>query len=116
MLRTCVLCCALAGGVALVVGCNNSSSGTLVKRDDAAKDAKAKFEGVDKQLTGLKEKAAAATGDEKVKLDAKVKEAGPKREAAAKKVDELKAATADKWEAVKKETDTAIEEFKKAVE
>jgi hypothetical protein len=116
MLRTCVLCCAMMGVVGLVVGCNNGSSSGVGKRDDAAKDSKAKFEAADKLFTALKDKAAAAAGDEKTKLEARVKEAGAKREAAVKKVDELKAAAADKWEAVKKDTDTAVEEFKKAAE
>jgi hypothetical protein len=106
----------MAGVVGLVVGCNNGSSSGVVKRDDAAKAAKTTLDNLDKQFAALKEKADKATGDEKPKLEAKVKEAGAKREAVVKKIDELKAAAADKWEAVKKDADTAIDEFKKAVE
>jgi hypothetical protein len=103
-------------GVVGLVGCTGGSSSGVTKRDDAAKDAKVKFEQADKLFTALKDKATAATGDEKARLETKVKDAGVTREAASKKLDELKAAAADKWEPVKKDTDTAVEEFKKAVE
>jgi hypothetical protein len=116
MLRTCVLCCAVAGLVGLAVGCNNGSSSGTTKRDEAAKAAKVTLDDLDKKAAALKEKAEKATGDEKAKLEARVKDAGAKREPAAKKVDELKAAAGDKWEAAKKDTDAALDEYKKAIE
>jgi len=116
MLRTCVLCCAMTGAVGLVVGCTPGSSSGVGKRDEAAKAAKVTLDNLDKQFAALKERADKAAGDEKPKLEAKVKEVGAKRDAAAKKVEELKAAPPDKWEPVKKDADHALEEFKKAVE
>ena len=116
MLRTCVLCCAVAGLVGLTAGCNNGSSSGTTKRDEAATAAKARLDTLDKQLASLKEKAEKATGDEKGKLEARVKDAGAKREAAVKKVDELKAAAGDKWEATRKDADAALDEYRKAVE
>src|SRR5262245_37066280 len=99
MLRTCVLCCAMAGVVGLTVGCNlfSSGSGSIKDRDEAVKTLKVKLDEMDKQLAGLKEKADKAAGEEKAKLEAKWKESSGKREAFAKKLEELKTAAADKW-------------------
>src|SRR4051794_19030226 len=99
MLRTCVLCCAVAGFVGLTIGCNNGSGAkpTAAQRDEAAATLKTRMDAADKAAAALKEKAdKAAVGDKK--LDARVKDAAAKRDAAAKKLDDLKAAGADKWE------------------
>ena len=126
MLRTCVLCCAVAGLLGLAVGCNRSSESkpetkpetkpTLGARDEAVAAYKTKLDDVDKKIADLKDKASKATGDEKTKLEAKLKDATAKREAVGKKVDEMKATAADKWEGVKKDTDAALEDLKKFVE
>ena len=118
MLRTCVLCCAVAGVLALAVGCSlfSSDKPATQKRDEAAAAMKTELEKMDKKLAELKERAEKATGEEKGKLEARVKDAGAKREAAVKKVDELKAAAGDKWEATKKDADAALDEYRKAVE
>ena len=117
MLRTSVLCCAVAGVLALAVGCNLfTSEKPEAKRDEAVKTMKAELDKLDKKVAELKEKADKATGDAKTALEAKWKESAAKREAASKKIDEVKAATADKWEAIKKDADKTFEEFKKAVE
>jgi len=113
MLRTGVLCCAVAGVLALAVGCNLTTD--TKKRDEAAAAVKSKLDEMDKKIAELKEKAEKATGEEKVKLEAKWKESAGKREAAKKKLDELAAAAADKWEAVKKDADHALDELKNAV-
>jgi hypothetical protein len=113
MLRTCVLCCAVAGFVGLTVGCTGGSS--VGKRDEAAAGLKVKLDDADKKAAGLKDKADKAPADDKGKFDGKVKDAALKREAAVKKVDELKAAPADKWEAVKKDADAAVKEYEKVV-
>jgi len=117
MLRTSVLCCAMAGVLGLAVGCNFFSAEKAIKpRDEAAATLKTTFDELDKKVVELKEKMDKAAGDEKAKLEAKWKESSTKRDAAKKKLDELKAATAENWEAVKKHADTAFGEFKKAVE
>jgi hypothetical protein len=117
MLRTCVLCCALAGVVGLTVGCNNTkdTKPEVKKKDEAVTAYKARLGDLDRQIADLKARAEKATGDDKGKLEAKLKEASAKREAALKKLDELEKAAADKWEAINKEADAAFEEVKKAV-
>ena len=96
MLRTCVLGCAMAGVLGLTIGCKNGSEATAPKtQSEAVTSYQSKLTEADKKIATLKEKAEKATGDEKVKLDAKLKDATGKREALAKKVEELKAAAAD---------------------
>jgi Skp family chaperone for outer membrane proteins len=112
MLRTCVLCCALAGILAVGVGCESFTK----SRDEAVAGMQTDLEKLDKKIAELKEKADKAAGDEKGRLEAKWKEASAKRDAVKKKLDELKTAAVDKWDAVKKEADTAVGELKKAVE
>jgi hypothetical protein len=117
MLRTSVLCCAVASVLALAVGCNLFTSDTPeAKRDAAVKTLKEDLDKLDKKVADLKDRAEKATGEAKAALEAKWKEAQAKRDAAAKKLEEVKAAAIDKWEAVKKDADKSFEEFKKSVE
>ena len=116
MLRTSVLCCAMAGVLALAVGCDFFGSSGMKSRDDAVAAMKTELDKLDKKVAELKEKADKATGEEKTKLEAKWKESSAKREAVGKKFEELKTAAVDKWEAVKKDADTALGEFKKSVD
>src|SRR4051794_4341818 len=104
MLRTCVICCALAGVVGLTVGCNNTkdTKPAPAKKDEAVTAYKTQLGVLDKQVDDLKAKAEKAAGDDKVKLDAKLKDAAAKRDVAKKKLDELEKAAADKWEGVNK--------------
>jgi hypothetical protein len=120
MMRTCVLCCAVAGLLGLAVGCDrlssSSSKATATQRDEAVTAYKVRLDELDKKVAELKDKAEKATGDDKVKLEAKWKEATGKREAVAKKLDELKAAAAEKIDAMKKDADAALADLKKVVE
>jgi hypothetical protein len=116
MLRTCVLCCAVAGLVGLTVGCNpGSPTKPGVTKDEAVIGLKTRMDDADKKAAALKEKADKAAAGDKDKLEARVKDAAAKREAAAKKLDELKAAPADKSEAVRKDAEAAVKEYEKAV-
>ncbi len=117
MLRTCVLCCAMLGVLGLVVGCKNSTEPTkpAVKKEDAIKGYNSQLVDFDKQIAELKTKAEKATGDEKTKLEAKLKTATEKRDAAKKKLEELEKAATDKVEAINKEVQSAFDELKKAV-
>jgi chromosome segregation ATPase len=115
MLRTSVLCCAMAGVLALAVGCDFFGSKGIKPRDEAVAAMKTELDKLDKKVAELKEKAEKATGDEKAKLEARWKESSAKREAVGKKLEEMKSAAIDKWEAVKKDADTAFGEFKKSV-
>ena len=116
MLRTSALCCAMAGVLALAVGCDFFGSSGVKPRDDAVVAMKTELEKLDKKVAELKEKADKAMGDEKVKLEAKWKESSAKREAVGKRFDELKTAAVDKWEAAKKDADAALGEFKKSLD
>lgn len=116
MLRTSVLCCAMAGVLGLAAGCGIFGSTANKPRDEAVATMKTELEKLDKKVADLKDKADKATGEEKTKMEAKWKESSAKREAVGKKLDELKNAAADKWEAVKKDADTAFGEFKKTIE
>jgi hypothetical protein len=116
MVRSLVLCCAL-GTFGLVVGCDPPPDAKpKTKHEEAVADSRAKLDGLDKKFNEMKDRAARAAGDEKAKLDAKVADATAKREAAVKKHDALKTAAADKWEAARTEANTALEEYRKAVE
>jgi hypothetical protein len=112
MLRTSVLCCALAGVVALAVGCDSFTK----TRDDTVATMQTDVEKLEKKIADLKEKSEKATGDEKGRLEARWKEASAKRDEVRKKLDELKTAPSEKWDAKKKEADAAVVELKKAVE
>ncbi|WP_439625254.1 hypothetical protein [Gemmata sp.] len=126
MLRACVLCCAVGGVAALAVGCNPNSptSGTratnpdsaATERDKATRKLEIELNNLDKKAADLKDRAARATGEEKAKLEAKWKELEPKRAEAAKKLGDLKAAAADKWDAAKNDVEHAFGEFKKAID
>lgn len=117
MLRTGVLCCALAGVMCLTVGCNSwSDSKESTTRDEAVASYKTKLAEIDKKLAELKDRADKATGDEKPKFEARLKEANAKRDVFVKEYEELKAAPADKHDASKKEADAAFGELQKAVE
>jgi chromosome segregation ATPase len=117
MLRTAVLCCALGSVLGLTVGCNWSSSGTgaLKTREEAVATFKSELDKLDKKIAELKDKAEKASGDDKSKLEARWKEIVKKREAVGKKLDEVSVAAIEKWEALKKEADNAIEELKKSI-
>ena len=115
MLRTSVLCCAMAGVLGLAVGCNFTTDKALKSRDDAAAALKTTLDELDRKIAELKEKADKATGEEKARLEARWKESSGKRDVAKKKVDELKTAPAGNWEAIKKEADTAVSDTRKAM-
>jgi hypothetical protein len=106
----------MAGIVALAVGCEALTGKGTKSRDEAVAAMKSELEKLDKKVAELKERAEKSTGEEKAKLETKWKESAAKRESVGKKLEELKGAAAEKWEAVKKEADTALNEFKKTVE
>src|SRR5947207_2071462 len=116
MLRTCVICCALAGAVGLTVGCSNNPKDTkTTAKEESLKGYKTQLATLDKQVDDLKAKADKATGAEKVALEAKLKDATAKRDAAKKKLEELEKAAPEKWEATEKETKAAFDDAAKAV-
>jgi len=71
------------------------------------------FDGKCKQLEG---RITKAEGQAKKDLEKKLEEAKVKRDAAAKKLDELKEAGADRWEKVKEGVGSALDDLKKVFE
>jgi hypothetical protein len=111
-----VIFCALAGAVGLTIGCSNTKdTKSTASHDDALKNYKTQLGGFDKQVEDLKAKVEKATGEEKAKLEPKLKDATAKRDAAKKKLEELEKVASEKWDAVNKEVEAAFEDVKKAV-
>ncbi len=86
------------------------------KRDEFAHDMHKTLEELDVKYKALEQRAAEAKGDAKKDLDEKVKAAKTKLDAAAKKLDELKEAGADRWEKVKEGVGSAFDDLKKIFE
>jgi hypothetical protein len=118
MLRTYVLCCAVAGTLGLAIGCNRlqDSKPANAPRDEVVSAYKTQLTDFDHKIADLKAKVDKAAGDDKPKLEAKLKEATAKRDAFAKKFEEYKSAATEKLEAAKKDAEAALGELKKAVE
>lgn len=101
-------------------------TGAKVVEDAKAKLAslkdefKKKFEGpladLGKKLTELKDKAAKATGDEKTKLDEKLKGAEGLMTQAKDQFGKIGDVASDKWDDWKKTFEDLIEKLKKALE
>jgi len=64
----------------------------------------------------LKARASKADGQAKKDLEKKLEDAKVKRDVVAKKLDELKSASHDRWEKVKDGVENAYEDLKKSVE
>ena len=50
MLRTCVICCALAGAAGLIVGCSSSKDTKPTSKDESLKSYKTQLGAFDKQV------------------------------------------------------------------
>ena len=72
------------------------------------------MEQMDAKYEELKVRASKATDQAKKDLDKKLEESKVKRDAAAKKLEELKEAGADRWEKVKVGVGNAFDDLKKA--
>ena len=86
------------------------------KRDEYVSEMHKQLEGLDAKYEELKARAAKAEGQAKKDLEKKVGEAKVKRDAAARKLDELKVAAPDRWEKVKEEVGNAFDDLKKLFE
>ena len=86
------------------------------KRDEFVVQANQQLQQLDGKYEALKVKAADAAEDAKPHLEKLVEEAKVKREQAAKKLEELNAAGADRWEKVKVGVSDAMNDLKKAFE
>jgi len=86
------------------------------KRDEYARAMHKRLDELTAKYEELKGLAARAEGQMKKDLEKKLDEAKVKRDAAAKKLDELKEASHDRWEKVKDGVENAFEDLKKVVE
>jgi DNA anti-recombination protein RmuC len=93
-----------------------TAAAAKAKRDEYARDMQKKFDELDAKYKALEKRAAEEKGDSKKDLDEKVKVAKAKRDEAAKKLDELKAASHDRWEKIKDNVENAFDDLKKVVE
>jgi hypothetical protein len=83
------------------------------KRDEYAREMHKQLDELDVKYEELKASAAKAEGQAKKDLEKKVEEAKVKRDAAAKKLDELKEAAPDRWEKIKDGVGNAFDDLKK---
>ncbi len=83
------------------------------KRDEYAATMQKQLDGLDAKYEELKTSAARAEGQAKKDLEKQLDEAKVKRDAAAKKLGELKDASPDRWEKVKDGVGSAFEDLKK---
>jgi hypothetical protein len=130
MLRSSMLCCAMAGVIGPVLGCNSSkepkpSSQTekegVTQHKARVAALRARLGELDQKLDDLKARTDKATGEEKTKLEVKWKESVAKHDAAKKKIDQMETVGADgnlsaETVAASKEAAAAIDEFKNVVE
>jgi hypothetical protein len=86
------------------------------QRDEYAREMHKKFDDLDARYRALETRAAAAQGDARRDLDAKVKAAKARRDVAATRLGELKNAGADRWDKVKDGVGSAIDDLSKAFE
>jgi len=83
------------------------------KRDEYVREMHKQMDELDAKYEGLKASAAKAEGEARKDLEKKVEEAKVKRDAAARKLDELKEAAPDRWEKIKDSVGNAFEDLKK---
>jgi len=86
------------------------------KRDEYAVVMRKQLDELDVKYAELEQRAAKAEGEMKKELDKKAAEAKVKRNAAAVKLEELKTASADRWEKIKDGVGNAVDDLKKAFE
>ena len=83
------------------------------KRDEYVRAISKQLDELNVKVDELKSRVAKANDQAKEGLEKKLKEAEVKRVAASKKLDELKAAGADRWEKVKEGVGSALDDLKK---
>ncbi len=86
------------------------------KRDEYAREMSKRLAEFDVKCKELEVRIIKADGQAKKDLEKKLEEAKVKREAAAKKLSELKEAGADRWEKVKEGVGSALDDLKKVFE
>ena len=112
-------------GTLLALGCGMNGSPTSahstteaakVKRDEYAREISKQLDEFDVKCKELEVRITKAEGQAKKDLEKKLEKAKGKRTVAAKKLDELKEAGADRWEKVKDGVGNVFEDLKKVFE
>jgi len=93
-----------------------TSEAAKAKRDEYAREMSKRLDELNVKYEALKARAAQAEGQAKKDLEKMLEEAKVKRDAAAKKLDELKEAGADRWEKVKEGVGSALDDLTKVFE
>jgi TolA-binding protein len=86
------------------------------KRDEYAREMAKRLDDFDAKCKELEGRITKAEGQTKKDLEKKLEEAKAKRGAASKKLDELRDASADRWEKVKEGAGKALDDLKKTFE
>jgi hypothetical protein len=89
-----------------------TTEAVIAKRDEYAREMNNQLDELDAKLAELKDRAVQAEGQAKKNLDKKLDEAKVKRDAAAKQLEELKLASAERWEKIKVGMGKAVDDLK----
>ena len=93
-----------------------TAAAAKAKQDEYVRDMNKQLDELNAKYEEWKAKAVKAEGQAKKDLEKKLEEAKVKHDAAAKKLEELKTAGADRWEKVKEGVGSAFEDLKKIFE
>jgi hypothetical protein len=95
---------------------NASVEAAKAKRDDYVRDMNKRLSELDVKYDALKARVVKADEKGKKDLQKKLDEAKVKRDVAAKKLDELKVTSHDRWEKVKNGVGNAFDDLKKILD
>jgi DNA anti-recombination protein RmuC len=93
-----------------------AAAAAKAKRDEYVKDMNKQLDALNVKYEEWKAKAAKAEGQAKKDLENKLDEMKVKRDAATKKLNEVKEASLDRWEKVKEGFGSAFDDLKKIFE
>lgn len=87
---------------------------TIQEKDDYVRSMEQELRNMDVNMGELREKAARLGGEAQKELDAKMKVLKEKKDAAAVKLEKMKAASGRAWEDLKEDTDASVRDLKDA--
>jgi hypothetical protein len=93
-----------------------TTAAAKAKRDEYVADMNKQLDALNVKYEEWKAKATKAEGEAKKELDKKLEQAKVKRDEAARKLNEVKEASLDRWEKVKDGVGSAFEDLKKIFE
>ncbi len=92
---------------------DSTAEAARAKRDEYAREMHKQLDEFDVKCKQLEARITEAKGQARKDLEKKLEEAKVKRDVAAKKLSELKEASADRWEKVKEGVGNALDDLKK---